>query len=139
MSKELFSLSRSEAVLRTVARAPRLNVMLMATIEHAPGSEPTRHRVRDLSTTGARIDNAEKLSAGQTLQISIGTAQTITANIKWVRQGAAGLSFEEAVDIDAARKSVATKPKSIACPKAQVPSSVPTEGWFSALKDPYRN
>ena len=129
----------TEAVPHPAERASRLNVMLMATVEHFRWAAPTRHRVRDLSTGGARIDNAEKMLAGETLQISIGAAQAITATIKWVRQGSAGLSFEEAINIDEARKNVAAQPKAIARPKLRVASSEPTVGWFKGLKDPYRD
>ena len=129
----------SEAVPNPAERAPRLNVMLMATVEHFRGSAPTRHRVRDLSTGGAKIDNADKMLAGETLQISIGAAQAITATIKWVRGNSAGLSFEEPINIDEARKNVASQPKPIARPKLRVASSEPTVGWFKGLKDPYRD
>lgn len=139
MSEELQLPEIAEAVANPAERAPRLNVMLMASVEHARWAAPTRHRVRDLSTGGARIDNAEKMLAGETLQISIGAAQAITATIKWVRQGSAGLSFEEAINIDEARKNVAAQPKTIAAPKLRVASSVPTVGWFRELKDPYRD
>jgi hypothetical protein len=94
--------------------------------------------VRDLSTRGARIDNAEKMRVGETFQISIGAAQAITATVKWVRLGAAGLTFEEAIDIDEARKRVAAPPKPEASPKLKVASSQPTAGWYNQLRDPYR-
>ncbi len=139
MSEELQPPEVTEAVPNLAERAPRLNVMLMATVEHFRWAAPTRHRVRDLSTGGARIDNAEQMFAGETLQISIGAAQAITATIKWVCRGSAGLSFEEVINIDEARKNVAAQPKLIARPKLQVASSEPTVGWFKELKDPYRN
>lgn len=121
------------------ARASRLNVMLMATVEHANWAAPTRHRVRDLSTGGARIDHADKMLAGESLQISIGAAQAVTATIKWVRQGSAGLSFDQTINIDEARQNVASQPKAVAPPKLRVASSAPTVGWFKGLKDPYRD
>jgi hypothetical protein len=119
-------------------REPRLNVMLMATVQQARRTGPTTHRVRDLATRGARIDKAEKLRVGETIQISIGAAQAIAATVHWVCQGSAGLSFEDAVDIAAARKRVAAPPKPIASPKLKVAPTVPTAGWYSQLKDPYR-
>jgi hypothetical protein len=139
MSEEFPQSEIREAAPNPAERSPRLNVMLMATVEHFRWAAPTRHRVRDLSMGGARIDNAEKMLAGETLQISIGAAQAITATIKWVRQGFAGLSFEEVINVDEARKNVASQPKPIARPKLQVASSAPTAGWYTDLKDPYRD
>ena len=139
MSDEVQLPEGLKAVSAPAKRAPRLNVMLMATVQQARRTGPTTHRVRDLATRGARIDKAEKLRVGETIQISIGAAQAIAATVNWVRQGSAGLSFEDAVDINAARKHVAAPPKPIASPNVKVESIVPTAGWFSDLKDPYRN
>lgn len=139
MSDELQLPLGLETVRKTAERAPRLNVMLMATVQHARWTGPTTHRVRDLSTRGAKIDKAERLRVGDTFKISIGAAQAIMASVKWVRMGSAGIAFDEEIDIDEARKRVASTPKPLATAKPKIPLTVPTAGWFEKIRDPYRD
>lgn len=79
------------------------------------------------------------MKPGETLKISIGAVREITAAIKWMRQGLAGLAFETEINIDEARKNDAAAPKAILPPKLRVTSSVPTVGWFNVLKNPHQN
>lgn len=88
-------------------RAPRQSVFLSAEISgfHAP--EPSRHRVRDLSTTGARIDGAHNLRSGATVLVSVGALRAIGATIIWLTDGVAGLKFAETIDPEMARARTA--------------------------------
>ena len=45
----------------------------------------------------------------------------------------------EEIDIDEARKRVASTPKPLATSKPKAPIIVPTAGWFEKIKDPYRD
>ncbi|TVV70227.1 PilZ domain-containing protein, partial [Sphingomonas solaris] len=87
-----------------VPRAQRGSVLLIATIEHDGKQEPTRHRVRDLSTGGVRIDNALVLRVGDTVTVSIGAVHALAATVRWIRDGLAGLAFAAAIDPEQARK-----------------------------------
>ena len=74
-------------------RAERHRVMLGALIERFGHGGATRHRVRDLSTTGVRVDQAERLQRGATVLVTVGSLAAVGATVIWVEQGAAGLRF----------------------------------------------
>jgi hypothetical protein len=120
-----------------VSRAPRAHVMLAATVEYFGGTLATRHRVRDLSPGGIRIDQAGPLRTGATVLITVGALEAVGATVKWVRDGQAGLAFAQPIDPEAARdramiaprRSVSAKPHAAAAPRA---------GWIEGIRDPYR-
>ncbi|MBV2149173.1 PilZ domain-containing protein [Sphingobium sp. AS12] len=85
-------------------RAQRASVMLGAMIEYGNGKEPTKHRVRDISAGGIRIDGAHEMQAGTEVTVSIGLLQAIAGSVKWTRQGLAGIAFNEMIDPSEARK-----------------------------------
>lgn len=119
-----------------VARAPRNSVFLSATVERFGGGAPTKHRVRDLSTGGVRIDQAANLQAGATVLVTVGALEAVGATVVWVRDGAAGLAFAHPVDPDAARAKAAVAPRPATRPSAA--GVVPTAGWVPNLQNPYR-
>lgn len=59
-----------------------MSVMLSATVERFGGGGPTKHRVRDLSSGGVRIDQADALKAGATVLISVGVFVAVGATVR---------------------------------------------------------
>lgn len=94
-----------------VDRAPRRNVMLSALVETFQGTSSC-HRIRDVSTGGARIDNAGGLRPGATVLVTVGTLNAVAATVVWVRSSLAGLRFATQVDVSraTANTSIAVKP-----------------------------
>jgi hypothetical protein len=107
--------------------------MLSATLERFGGGAPTRHRVRDLSPGGMRIDQADAIQCGATVLVTVGALQAVGATVVWVRDGSAGLRFAQPIDADAAKAKVAVAPRSV----PQPPRGVPTAGWTYDLRNPY--
>lgn len=118
-------------------RAPRDSVMLSALIERFGGGAPTRHRVRDLSSGGVRIDQAAALPVGATVLVTIGSLEAVGATVAWVKGEAAGLKFAAPIEPADARAKAAVAPRA-----RQEPSPaglrVPTAGWIRDLNNPYR-
>ncbi len=115
-------------------RAPRQRVMLNATIERFGGGPATQHRIRDLSSGGARIDQAGDLRVGATVLVSVGALAAVGATVSWVRDGTAGLQFAEQIDPEAARAKAAIAPR----PKdAGATREGPKVGWIPNLSNPY--
>ncbi|MEG3180750.1 PilZ domain-containing protein [Sphingomonas sp. LT1P40] len=119
-------------------RTPRQQVLLGAEICGFGGGTPTRHRIKDLSMTGARIDRAGMLKSGSTVLVSVGTLQAVGATVVWVKDDVAGLRFVEAIDPDAARSKtilpsasqpdLAMKPVVIEQPRASA-------GWIRDMRN----
>ena len=118
-------------------RAPRNSVMLSAMIERAGGGAPTRHRVRDLSAGGLRIDQAVAIHVGEAVRITVGAIESAAATVAWVRNGAAGLRFAHVINPDDARAKAIVAPRPPQQPSI-VDGIVPTAGWIPDLTDPYR-
>lgn len=118
-------------------RAPRQHVMLNATVERFGGSPPTKHRVRDLSSGGVRIDQAIDMRVGATVLVSVGELEAVGATVVWVKDDSAGLKFAHAVELNQAKAKVAIAPrpsdKDSRCVK-----SAAKAGWISGLRNPYR-
>lgn len=124
-----------------MVRAQRTSVMLMAIVEQFGGKNASKHRVRDLSVGGIRIDNAAGLRAGATVVISVGALQAIGATVQWVREGFAGLAFAEQINpADAHKKAAITPAVPVQPVKVDAPRSAPppTAGWIDDLRNPYR-
>lgn len=117
------------------ARHPRPSVMLSATVEHFGGGEPTKHRVRDLSAGGMRIDQADSIKRGATVLVTVGSLQAVGATVVWVSNGSAGLSFAQAINPDDAKAKVA-----VGVPRTIAPTNpvAPTACWAYDLRNPYR-
>lgn len=116
------------------ARQPRPSVMLSATVEHF-GGEPTKHRVRDLSAGGMRIDQAGSIKRGATVLVTVGSLHALGATVVWVSDGSAGLSFTQAINPDDAKAKVAV---GVPRPIAPINAVAPTAGWAYDLRNPYR-
>lgn len=112
-------------------RQPRQNVLLGAEICGFGGGTPTKHRVRDLSSTGARVDRAGALKPGATVLVSVGVLDQVGATVVWVKGDSAGLKFAEAIDPDAARSRAIVAPS-----RAQDDSAA--AGWLFDQSSPYR-
>lgn len=117
-------------------RTPRQQVLLGAEICGFGGGAPTKHRVKDLSVSGAKIDRAGTLRPGATVLVSVGVLKAIGATVIWVKDDQAGLRFAEMIDPDAARS------KAIIAPSKPRPTTLAgrsaTAGWFQDLHSPYR-
>lgn len=129
-------------------RQPRQNVLLSAELAGFGGGPPTKHRIRDLSSTGARLDRASALKAGATVLVSVGVLEQMGATVVWVKGDVAGLKFVEAIDPDAARSrtivSTSQKP-ALARGATKRQSDLvggfadgPSAGWLPELNNPYR-
>lgn len=122
-------------------RIPRANVMLSATVERFGGGQPSRHRIRDLSAGGVRIDQPGDLKVGATVIVTVGALDSVAATVKWLEQGQAGLAFATRVDPKRALAKAAITPKvagkqgqKLAVDRGKL---VPTAGWTDALRNPY--
>lgn len=135
---EITAFDDGENAQEVAPRDQRANVMLIATIEHFGGQSTTTHRVRDLSPGGIRVDGAADLRAGATVLISVGALQTVSASVRWVREGAAGLAFAEQINPDEARAKVAMAPAETG--RRQIAPAAPglKAGWIKNLSNPYR-
>jgi len=119
-------------------RQARRQVLLGVEITLGDGSPPTKHRMKDLSASGARIDRAARLEPGAAVRVSVGALQGARATVVWVRGDAAGLHFEPPIDPDAARSKAlvtAVKPPEPLAPLAEPPA---TAGWIADLTNPYQ-
>lgn len=116
------------------SRQSRPRVMLSAMVKRSSGDPVTKHRVRDLSQGGMRLDQAGSLRVGATVLVTIGALEAIGATVAWVQDGFAGLHFVEAIDTDQARAHTAITP---GAPPA-LPDGAPTAGWTHDLQNAYR-
>jgi hypothetical protein len=116
-------------------RQPRQNVLLGAEISGFGGGAPTKHRVRDLSSTGARVDRAGALKAGSTVLVSVGVLEQVGATVVWVKDDMAGLKFAEPIDPEAARSKTLVAP---AVKPGQGSGPAGGAGWIFDLNSPYR-
>jgi hypothetical protein len=117
-------------------RKPRQQVLLGAEICGFGGGAPTKHRIKDLSVSGARIDRAEGLKPGATVLVSVGVLKAVGATVIWVKDDLAGLRFAETIDPDAARSKALIAPSK---PRPTVPiDRGATAGWIQDLHSPYR-
>jgi hypothetical protein len=114
-------------------------VMLSATVERFGGRAPTKHRVRDLSAGGIRIDQAEALKVGATVLISVGALEAVGATVRWVADGSAGLAFAEQIDPEHARSRTVIAPRGAAKPSSShAAPPAPGAGWMADLRSPHR-
>lgn len=93
------------------ARALRSCVMLAASVHSCGAKAPTMHRIRDLSRGGVRVDNADPLQVGAVVLVSVGSLNAISAKVKWINRGFAGLAFDEEIDPEEARARAMVVPQ----------------------------
>lgn len=86
-----------------VERQPRISLMLMAQLLRQHG-DPTLHRVSNLSESGVRLAQVSKLNPGDVVSVLVGCADAVSATVAWVRDGTAGLQFNEAICLEDARQ-----------------------------------
>jgi hypothetical protein len=112
-------------------------VFLSAILGRLGSVETTKHRVRDLSPKGMRIDQTAGLQVGATVLVSIGQLEAVGATVVWIKEGFAGLRFAKALDPDQARGKAAVRPKASIVPRQEGQRGA-TMGWVAELDDPYR-
>lgn len=83
-------------------------------------------RVRNLSQFGACVDNMGDLQAGATVRVSMGSLESIAAEVVWAKPQLAGLRFDRPVDLEEARK-----------PRRAV-ETAPRAGWMAHISHAYR-
>ncbi len=83
-----------------VSRAPRARMLRTARVTLAGVTGDVR--IRDISSTGAMIDGFAVRGdpTGMPLSIELVENQIVTAHIRWVRDGKAGVAFDTPIDID---------------------------------------
>ena len=123
------------------SREARESVLLAAEVSRFGISNVTKHRLRDLSPHGARIDQADALRRGETILVTVGSLAAIGATVMWVANGAAGLKFFEPIDPDAARSKTFVKTSlPNRDPQPSRPSSqreTQLAGWLAELESSY--
>ena len=120
-----------------VSRNNRERVMLSADVRTVLGGTAARHRVRDLSEDGARLDNASLFATGSRLLVTIGALHDLEALVVWVRDGQAGIRFAHRIDTGLARSKAFIRPTQPV--RSQIAAdTAPHAGWIADLNDPYR-
>lgn len=118
-------------------REPRQSVFLSATLERFGSAETTKHRVRDLSPQGMRIEQAAGLQVGATVLVAVGQLEAVGSTIVWIKEGSAGVKFAKAIDPDQARGKAVVRPKATILPRLEKQRGA-TTGWVADLDNPYR-
>ena len=85
------------------SRQARESVLLAAEVSHFGDAAVTKHRLRDLSPEGAKLDNADAFRPGETILITVGSLAAVGATVVWVAGAAAGVRFFETIDPASAR------------------------------------
>lgn len=108
-------------------REPRSSVILYARIDHV--DRAVEVRVRNLSATGACIENPGDLHQGDQVAVTMGTLVALPAEVMWTSAALAGLHFSDgAIDIAEARR-----------PRERGANNVKASaGWISNIQHAYR-
>ena len=109
----------------TAEREKRSSVIVRASVRSPGRSDSVERRVRNLSRSGACIEHAGELRAGDRLQMSMGALAGLQAEVVWTREKLAGIRFGQTVDLEAARK-----------PRGG--AALPKAGWINQISNPYR-
>ena len=108
-------------------RPRRDSVLLTARVESS--DQIVECRVRNLSESGACIDDPVHLPRDGRVLVTMGTLHHLEGRVRWAKDGRAGLLFDKAqIDVAAARRprgAVAPVPQHLA-------------GWLSNMYSPYR-
>ncbi|KQN94100.1 hypothetical protein ASE95_04305 [Sphingomonas sp. Leaf231] len=108
-------------------REPRSSVILYARIEH--GERSVEVRVRNLSATGACVDNPGELQKGNRIGVTMGSLVALSAEVMWTSPTLAGLHFSDGViDLAEARRP---RERGTAGTKASA-------GWINNVQHAYR-
>ena len=108
-------------------REPRSSVILYARVDHR--ERAVEARVRNLSITGACIDNPGELTKGDEVAVTMGSLQELPAEVMWTSATLAGLHFTKgAIDLAEARKP---RDRGATAAKASA-------GWINNIHHAYR-
>ena len=88
---------------KPAVRSPRRSVMLSAHIFRDGVADPSVHRIKNISETGVCLAQDGELTEGTVVVLSIGQADQVAADVKWVDCKLAGLAFREPIDLARAR------------------------------------
>ncbi|KTT71418.1 hypothetical protein NS334_10640 [Sphingomonas endophytica] len=111
----------------TPTREARSSVILYARLEK--DERIGEVRVRNLSATGACIDNPGDLNKGDRVGVTMGTLTDLVAEVMWTSPKLAGMHFiNGAIDLAEARK-----PRDGATTTAK-----PSAGWMNNIRHAYR-
>jgi hypothetical protein len=119
-------------------RADRASVLLTARLERFGGGPITTHRVRDLSASGMRVDQAAGLKVGATVLVTIGMLEAVSATVVRLGDGHAGLHFAEQIDVEQARARAAIAPKVATAPVVDPAAKGVSAGWMTDRRSPHR-
>ena len=83
-----------------ISRAPRVKMLRWATLE--VNGQRGEVRIRNLSRTGALIDGIDfpRGTEGLKMEIGIGDGQVVDAELRWSREGQAGIKFARPVSLE---------------------------------------
>jgi hypothetical protein len=99
--------------------------VIIRAVVHGPcGREPER-RIRDLSATGACVEQSGNLMTGDKVSLDIGPLKDIAARIVWTTEYLAGIAFAAPIDV-----AKTQRPKTEAVTAAS--------GWVSGFVDPWK-
>jgi len=84
-------------------REKRNSVIVRAAVS-LPGCASIERRVRNLSRSGACVEQDGALRPGMTVLLHMGTLNALAAEVVWVTERLAGIRFAEQIDLDEARK-----------------------------------
>lgn len=101
-------------------------MLLIAKVER-PNGAITRHRLLNISDTGAALVDPQGLTVGTQLRLSVGALASVAGVVVRVTPDRMGIRFQEAVDADVVRKQ--RIPQSTAGAEA---------GWLGNMRDRYR-
>lgn len=122
-------------------RELRESVLLAVEVSRFGNSAVTKHRLRNLSPNGSKLDKAGALRRGETILIVVGSSPAIGATVMWVDHGEAGVKFFETIDPATARSK--TIVKTTPTRRALAPSDSSPErkaelaGWLANLDNAY--
>jgi hypothetical protein len=105
-------------------RENRSRVIIRAIVHGPCGMEPER-RVRDLSSTGACVEQTGNLMTGDKVSLDIGPLKDISGQVVWTTDYLAGIAFTEPIDVAKTQK-----------PKAEAVTAA--SGWVSGFVDPWK-
>jgi hypothetical protein len=105
-------------------RENRSRVIIRAIVHGPCGMEPER-RVRDLSATGACVEQSGNLIAGDRVSLDIGPMKDIAGRVVWTTEYLAGIAFAEPIEVARTQKH-----------RSEVVTAA--SGWVSGFVDPWR-
>ena len=78
--------------------------MIILAIVHGPFGSESERRIRDLSATGACIEQSGNLIVGDEVALEVGALSGVPAKVVWVSESLAGIRFDDPIDLAAASR-----------------------------------